>query len=172
MKYLLPTVLAAALMAGCASTRLDDPAPVSQASPATPANAATTAQSSVAAVTAKPSTTGDVAPIGSPRLVYFEYDSAAIRPEFQPVIVSHADYLAHHAGQKITIAGHTDERGGREYNLALGQERAEAVKKALHLLGVRDTQIETVSFGEEKPVSEAHTEDAWSKNRRAELMYR
>ncbi len=106
------------------------------------------------------------------RLVYFDYDSYVIKPEFQKLIEANARYLASDARLRVVIEGHTDERGGREYNLALGQRRAEAVRRALTLLGVADAQVEAVSFGEEKPAVAGSTEAAWSQNRRAEINYR
>jgi peptidoglycan-associated lipoprotein len=106
------------------------------------------------------------------RLVYFDYDSFAIRPEFQSVIEAHSKFVKADASRKIAIEGHTDERGGREYNLALGQKRAEAVRRAMTLLGVGENQIEAVSFGKEKPAVQGSTEAAMEKNRRAEIVYR
>lgn len=110
-------------------------------------------------------------PVGS-RVVYFDYDSFAIRQEFQPVIEAHAKYLKASNGRKAVLEGHTDERGGREYNLALGQKRAEALRRALTLLGVPDGQLEAVSYGKEKPAVPGSTEAAMEKNRRAEISYR
>jgi peptidoglycan-associated lipoprotein len=106
------------------------------------------------------------------RVVYFDYDSFAIRPEFQPVIEAHAKFLKSDKTRKVVIEGHTDERGGREYNLALGQKRAETVRKSLGLLGVADTQLEAVSFGKEKPAITGNSDTAMEKNRRAEISYR
>ena len=106
------------------------------------------------------------------RVVYFDYDSFAIRPEFQPVIEAHAKFLKSDKARKVVIEGHTDERGGREYNLALGQKRAEAVRRALSPLGVAENQMEAVSFGKEKPMSSGSDEAALAKNRRAEISYR
>ena len=94
------------------------------------------------------------------------------KEDFRALIESHARLLAGNKGKRMRVEGHTDERGGREYNLALGQKRAEAVAKSLALLGAGDAQIEAVSFGKEQPVSEAHDEVAWAKNRRAELKDR
>lgn len=105
------------------------------------------------------------------RVVYFDYDSFAIKPEFQSIIESHARYIKSDKARKVAIEGHTDERGGREYNLALGQKRAEAVRSALGLLGVVDSQVEAVSFGKEKPAVQGLDEDSLSKNRRAEIRY-
>lgn len=106
------------------------------------------------------------------RTVYFDYDSFVIRSEFQPVIEAHAKFLKADKARKVTLEGHTDERGGREYNLALGQKRAEAVRKALVLQGVADNQLEAVSFGKEKPAVLGNSEAALEKNRRTEISYR
>lgn len=114
----------------------------------------------------------DAAMQATARIVYFDYDSFVIRPEFQSVIEAHAKYIRADKGRKVVIEGHTDERGGREYNLALGQKRAEAVRKALSLLGVTEAQLEAVSFGKEKPSATGTSEAAMEKNRRAEISYR
>lgn len=124
----------------------------------------------------KPVDVGDskkdgMAPNG-PRIVYFDYDSYVIKPEFQAVIDANARHIKADKTRKVVIEGHTDERGGREYNLALGQRRSEAVRRALTLLGVPDGQLEAVSFGKEKPVAVGSDESAWSRNRRAEISYR
>jgi peptidoglycan-associated lipoprotein len=104
-------------------------------------------------------------------LVYFDYDSFVIKPEFQAVVAAHARFLRAQPNRKVAIEGHTDERGGREYNLALGQKRAEAVRDALAILGVTAGQMEAVSFGKEKPVVVGAEEAAFAKNRRAEIRY-
>lgn len=106
------------------------------------------------------------------RVVYFDYDSFIIKPEFQSLIAEHARLIKSQAGRKAVIEGHTDERGGREYNLALGQKRAEAVVSALTVLGVSAAQLEAVSFGKEKPAVQGAEETAYAKNRRAEIRYR
>lgn len=106
------------------------------------------------------------------RVIYFDYDSYTLKPEFQAAIDSHARFLNANRSRKISIEGHTDERGGREYNLALGQKRAEAVRQALGLLGVTEAQMEAVSFGKEKPAVQGTDEEAMAKNRRAEIAYR
>ena len=107
-----------------------------------------------------------------PRLVYFDYDSFVIKPEFQAVIETHARFITADKTRKVFIEGHTDQSGGREYNLALGQKRAEAVRSAMGLLGVSDSQIEAVSFGKEKPAVQGLDEAAMARNRRAEISYR
>jgi peptidoglycan-associated lipoprotein len=105
------------------------------------------------------------------RRILFDYDSAAIRDEYRSLLESHAKYLLKEKAAKVILQGHADERGSREYNLALGQRRSESVYKALSLLGVPDAQLEAVSFGEEKPVAEGHDEEAWMQNRRTEILY-
>ena len=106
------------------------------------------------------------------RSVYFDYDSYTVGDQYRNLVETHAKYLVSAPQQRVTIEGNTDARGGSEYNLALGQRRAEAVRRALGLLGVSDNQIEAVSFGEEKPAVQGYGEDAYSKNRRAEISYR
>jgi len=106
------------------------------------------------------------------RIIYFDYDSNEIKPQFQQLIEAHARYLKASGQRHVVIEGHTDERGGSEYNLALGQRRAEAVRRALGLLGVGDAQVEAVSMGKEKPAVDGHDESAWQQNRRAEIAYR
>ncbi len=113
-----------------------------------------------------------MARLTSERIVYFDFDSFAIRDEFRPMLDAHAKRLASQRDRRIVIEGHTDERGGREYNLALGQKRAEAVARSLELLGATPTQIEAVSFGKERPAAQGSNEEAWARNRRAELRDR
>ena len=131
-----------------------------------------TAGQTVMPVDVAPKDVPGVGPAGVARVIYFDYDSITIRPEFQGSIESHARFLTANKGKKIAIEGHTDERGGREYNLALGQKRAEAVRRSLSLLGVVDAQVEAVSFGKEKPAAAGASEEAFAKNRRAEITYR
>src|SRR6185369_13048163 len=128
-------------------------------------------QSSVAPVAADEVPGSAAGPLNVSRLIFFDYDSYVIKPEFQSMLESHARFLKTNAQRKVSIEGHTDERGGREYNLSLGQRRSEAVRRALGLLGVADGQIEAVSFGKEKPVALGSNEAAWAQNRRAEIVY-
>lgn len=107
----------------------------------------------------------------SQRSIYFGFDAYDVAPEYVPYIEAHAKWLIEHPEVKIAIQGNTDERGGREYNLALGQKRSEAVKQRLVLMGVPASRLEAVSFGKEKPVATGHTEEAWAQNRRADLVY-
>ncbi len=105
------------------------------------------------------------------RRIHFDFDSAAIRDEYRALLEAHANYLKQEPNAAVVLHGHTDERGSREYNLALGQRRAESVLRALNLLGVAENRMEAVSFGEEKPLVEGQNELAWSQNRRTEIHY-
>ena len=107
----------------------------------------------------------------SKRSVFYDYDSDAIKDEFKPLIQAHAKYLADHGSDKMLIQGNCDERGSREYNLALGQRRSDALKRTLMLLGARDNQIDTVSLGEEKPRCTDQTEQCYAQNRRSDMLY-
>jgi peptidoglycan-associated lipoprotein len=108
----------------------------------------------------------------SKRIIYFDYDRSEIRPEFQEIILAHGAYLAGHPDTVVVLEGNTDERGSREYNIALGDRRAQSVRRLLLFQGAADKQIEVVSYGEEKPVAEGHDEAAWAQNRRVELVYK
>jgi peptidoglycan-associated lipoprotein len=105
------------------------------------------------------------------RAVYFDYDQVDVKPEYRPLIEAHAKYLREHGDAKTVIQGHADERGSREYNVALGQRRAESVKSMLTLLGANEKQVEAVSLGEEKPACAQSTEACYSQNRRGHLLY-
>lgn len=105
------------------------------------------------------------------RTIYFEFDSSEIKSEYNDLITAHAHYLAANPSTHIRVEGNTDERGSREYNIGLGERRAQAVRRALMLQGVTETQITTVSYGEERPAVTGHTEDSWSHNRRANIVY-
>ncbi|MGZ3184750.1 MAG: peptidoglycan-associated lipoprotein Pal [Telluria sp.] len=105
------------------------------------------------------------------RSVYFDFDSYTVRDDGKPVVENHAAYLNKHKERKILIQGNTDERGGTEYNLALGQKRAEAVRRSMAALGVAESQMEAVSLGKEKPKAAGHDEAAWAENRRADIVY-
>jgi peptidoglycan-associated lipoprotein len=177
---LILCVVAIALLAGCASgVRLDDvPVEDKSATLVLPEGAAGSSKaggvlggSDVAPVVLGRSDNGAVA-ASDGRTVYFDYDSFVIKPEFQSLIEANARPLLSDRKRRLVIEGHTDERGGREYNLALGQKRAEAVRQALSLLGVQEVQVEAVSFGKEKPAALGTDEASLSKNRRAELSPR
>ena len=189
----LTGLLAALLLAGCGSAVKLDETPVESRTPtvvdtAGAGNSASArgaggstggaAQSQVATVNLAAAGGAGAAGAGSGaagatgRAVYFDYDTFVVNDEFRGVVESHAKVLAANRGKRLVIEGHTDERGGREYNLALGQKRAEAVGKSLALLGATDAQIEAVSFGKERPAVEGHDEEAWARNRRAEVKDR
>ncbi|HEX4782119.1 MAG TPA: peptidoglycan-associated lipoprotein Pal [Usitatibacter sp.] len=105
------------------------------------------------------------------RSVYFDFDSNSVKDEYRGLVQAHSRYLNDHRDTRIRIEGNCDERGSREYNLALGQRRAESVKKVMTVLGVSDGRVETVSYGEEKPAAAGHDENAWAQNRRADIKY-
>ncbi|HMA08809.1 MAG TPA: peptidoglycan-associated lipoprotein Pal, partial [Ramlibacter sp.] len=157
-------------LVGCSSVKLDD-VPVEDKSASSTvgqpgAGGGAASESRVAPVAADSAALTAAGPVNVARLVYFDYDSYSIKPEFQSLIEAHARFLKANTGRRVALEGHTDERGGREYNLALGQRRAEAVRRALALLGVADNQMEAVSFGKEKPAVPGSDEQAWAKNRR------
>lgn len=166
-------LLAAAVLAGCSSTPLNETAaPVENRTGAavTPGAGAGGAQSRVVPVDI--AKTDNAALTNLPRVVYFDFDSYVVKDEFRGTVEANAKVLATDRQRKVSIEGHTDERGGREYNLALGQRRAEAVAKSLALLGAAQNQMEAVSYGKERPAAQGSDETAWAKNRRAELVYR
>jgi peptidoglycan-associated lipoprotein len=107
----------------------------------------------------------------SKRSIYFDFDSFVVKDEFRPLVEAHARYLQRNRSARMTVQGNTDERGSREYNIALGQKRADAVKRMMVLLGATDSQIETTSFGEERPKNAGHDESAWAENRRDDILY-
>ena len=192
-------LVAASVLAGCGSTVKLDETPIESRTP-TAVNAGTagaagaaggatasgagaagaagaTPLSRVATVTVPPAGgasggagAGATASLG--RVVYFDFDSYAVEDKFSGLIDGHAKQLTANRSKRLVIEGHTDERGGREYNLALGQKRAAAVAKSLALLGATEAQVEAVSFGKERPASDGHDEAAWAQNRRAEIKDR
>ncbi|MET0540285.1 MAG: peptidoglycan-associated lipoprotein Pal [Variovorax sp.] len=168
LKRTIYSLAIVALIAGCSSsTKLND-APVTDGR----GGGTQGAQSGVAPVTIDPNALSAQGPVGVARIIYFDYDSYTVKPEFQQLIDAHARFLKANPSRRVSIEGHTDERGGREYNLALGQKRSEAVRRSLALLGVTDIQIEAVSFGKEKPAAQGGGEAVWAQNRRAEIFYR
>jgi len=172
---------AAVLLAGCASSVKLDETPVEDRKPVevtppggsggTGGTAGGAGQSKVTPVDLTKGA-GSNAAATAGRVVYFDFDSFVVKDEFRGLIDAHAKALAATKTRRMVIEGHADERGGREYNLALGQKRAEAVAKSMQLLGATEAQVEAVSFGKERPAVEGHDEAAWAKNRRAELKDR
>ena len=184
MRGLLMGALLAGLLAACASkdvkdqpgAAVEDRVPsTAQPVPATPQPSGETRPLEVSKPPQKP--LGAIDPrkdpgnILSKRSVYFDYDSAIVKDEYKPLVSAHSKFLTDRRSDKITIEGNTDERGSSEYNLALGQRRADAVKKMMLLLGVTDAQIETVSFGEEKPRAPGKDEESYAQNRRSDIRY-
>jgi len=178
---LLVAVFAAAVLAGCSTNPTQTAAPVEDRAAGTgtgAAGGATTAGTTMGGVTG--TATGSQAgrnPLTDPasplskRSVYFDYDQFVVKDEFRPLIESHAKYLQQNRNARIAIQGNTDERGTREYNIALGQKRADALKKLMLILGATEAQIETVSFGKEKPRRDGHDETSWAENRRDDIVY-
>ena len=164
--------LAATLVACGSNVKLNDVPVEDKSSVVNPAVDPNASSRAVAPVQIDATNVSAAGPANTTKIIYFDFDSFSIKPEFQTAIDSHAKYMAANKTRKMAIEGHTDERGGREYNLALGQKRAEAVRRALGLLGVTDAQVEAVSFGKEKPAASGGSEDAMAKNRRAEINYR
>jgi peptidoglycan-associated lipoprotein len=165
----------AAVLAGCASTPLaPPPAPAPAPAPVAPAPAPAPApavpESHVASVVL-PAYLDPNNPISKERSVYFDYDVFTIKPDYQALIERQGKYLASMPSLSIKVEGNADERGSAEYNLALGQKRAEAVVAALKIFGAKPSQMEAVSWGEEKPRNPGHDEAAWAENRRADLVY-
>jgi peptidoglycan-associated lipoprotein len=163
-------ITSAALLSACSSNvPLKDPAPVVEKPMEQPKAADTRV---VAPVETKQIDELDV-PGGklANRSVFFDFDSYVVREDGKPVVENHASYLGKNS-RAILIQGNTDERGGAEYNLALGQKRAEAVRKSMSALGVPEGRMEAVSLGKEKPKAEGHTEEAWAQNRRADIVYK
>jgi peptidoglycan-associated lipoprotein len=178
IRILASAALAFAIV-GCSTTDVkDEGAPVESRKPdvapppvvkAPVTKAPTTGTIKSQTVAANPLT--DPGNILSKRSVHFDYDSSVVKEEFKPMVTAHARFLTDNRGRRVVIQGNTDERGSREYNIALGQRRADSVKKMMTLLGATDSQIETVSFGEEKPRASGSSESAYAENRRADIVY-
>ena len=170
MKHLLIPALLAALLAGCGSTPTGPEQAGAPVEGRDGASVATVTAPGVSGTRLPPELT-DPKNILSKRSVYFDLDKYEIKPEFKDLVTAHAKFLSNNRQFKMLIQGNTDERGSREYNLSLGQKRADAVKKSLTLLGVKEQQVESVSLGEEKPKNDGHDEAAWAENRRADMLY-
>jgi peptidoglycan-associated lipoprotein len=177
MKRILWSAIALSLLSGCPSTP-ETPAPgaeVVERKPPAPTPGATAQPAPSTAVPGAPMADWMKDPrlkdAAFKRSVYFDFDKDEIKPEYVPVVEAHAQFLRQYRGAKMLIQGNADERGSREYNIALGQRRSEAVKQMMQLLGARPDQIESVSFGEEKPRATGHDEKSWAENRRADIVY-
>ena len=177
-KIALPILLA--LMLSACSTTSDKPAAVESrtAQPAATSSTASTSGTTDAGVSGSAlGTQAAVDPRKDPsnplskRSVYFDFDSFVVKDEYRSMLEAHAAYLKANNNARVILQGHADERGSREYNLALGQKRAEAVRRVLGVMGVTDAQMEAISFGEEKPRNPGNTEDAFAENRRTDVVY-
>lgn len=173
MKKLLIPALLSALIVGCSTT------PLPEDNVGAPVESRSGSGTGVASVNADgvdanglPRELTDPKSKLSQRSIYFDLDKYDVKDEYKDLVAAHAKYLVANKGFKVLLQGNTDERGSREYNLALGQKRAEAVKRSLTLLGVKEDQVESVSLGEEKPKNAGHDEAAWAENRRADILYR
>ena len=164
----------ALLAAGCASHETQNEVPVAVHSTTTGTRAAAASKSATQPV-ARSTVVGN--PLNDPnnilarRSIYFDFDSNVVKDQYEPIVKAHAFFMASHAEARARIEGNCDERGSREYNLALGQRRAETVKRQMEALGVANSHVETVSYGEEKPAATGHDETAWAKNRRDDIRY-
>ena len=179
-------MLLAILQAGCSTTNKDiagagkigadtgvaaQPAPVAQAVAASPSEGAAVARPA-ASTMAPVDPLNDSNSVLAKRSVYYPFDVSVVQTDDKSVVEAHAKYLSEHPDKKVRLEGNCDERGSDEYNLALGQRRADGVKKLLLVGGVRDNQVSTVSYGEEKPKATGHDEASWSQNRRTDLNYK
>ena len=177
MKKIVFAAFVAAFLAGCASTPTEAPVEDKSSSTDPAATAATGASTSGTSTAGVGGTATGANPLKDPnnilskRSIYFEFDSFAVSEQYKPIIEAHAKYLAANRNARVALQGHADERGSREYNIALGQKRADAVKRMMTLLGVQETIVETVSFGEEKPKNPGHDEASWAENRRVDIVY-
>jgi peptidoglycan-associated lipoprotein len=167
VKLFAVVTFAGMVLSACSSTPIDNNNNNKSAAAAEPTKDAR----SVATVNTVTDPLNDPKGALAKRSVYFDYDSYLLKDEAKPVTESHAKFLSSNKGRKIAIQGNTDERGGSEYNLALGQKRAEAVRKSLSLQGVPESQMEAVSFGKEKPKAKGSDEASWAENRRADIVY-
>ena len=169
MKNLVSTVFVlatVALLTGCPAKPVEQPPP-----PAQSTTADTSGVENGGATTDNTESQGPSGELLSKRIVYFDFDRADIRADSQTVVAAHAAYLSKNPGQKVRLEGHADERGSREYNIGLGERRAQAVRRALLLQGVAEVQLSTVSYGEERPAEAGSTEQAYAANRRVEIVY-
>ncbi len=170
MRAILIAIAAASLVAACSTTPTDEqkPAGVEDRSASQQGPRVATVD-----LTSKPKANllTDPNSILSKRSIYYDFDKFDVKQEYRPMVEAHAKYLRDNPSAKMLIQGNTDERGSREYNIALGQRRSDGVKKMLLLLGAKEQQIESVSLGEEKPKAEGHDEAAWAQNRRSDMLY-
>jgi len=165
MKKILISIVLANLLVACASEKPKEP----EAAPAPVVKAAEPAPAPAPVVAVDP--LNDPTSILAKRSVYFPFDVSAVQEDDKALVEAHAKYLSEHPDRKVRVEGNCDERGSSEYNLALGQRRADSVKKMLILGGAKASQIETISYGKEKPVCTEHNEACWKQNRRSDIKY-
>lgn len=179
-KLIAVTAALALLLSACSTVKLDESAPVEDragknipqvTAPISAGVPSSSDSRSASSGSAHNDPLNDPNSVLAKRSIYFDLDSYVVRDEFKSVIDAHAQYLVSRKDRKIIIQGNTDERGGSEYNLALGQKRAEAVRRSLQALGVPDSQMEAISFGKEKPKAQGSNEASWAENRRADIVY-
>jgi len=171
MKSLLIPVVLATMLAACGTTNTDGPK-TADVQTRTPETGVATVTASNVGASGLPAELTDPKSVLSKRSIYFDLDKYDVKAEYQDLVAAHARFLNNNRQFKVLIQGNTDERGSREYNLSLGQKRAESVKRNLTLLGVREDQVEAVSLGEEKPKAEGRDEAAYAENRRADILYK
>lgn len=167
-------VLGTVCLYACSSKPVDLTPATADTPPATVASVTPAARTPVTRAVARaamPPHLDKSHPITDKRSIYFDLDDYVLPPEAVALLQLHGLYLAQHPELAVRIEGHTDELGGSEYNLALGQKRANSVANALRLMGADESQVESISFGKEKPLATGHDEDAWAQNRRADLVY-
>lgn len=167
MKKVLFSALVVGLLAGCAGQDVKEQ-PKAAVEDRT-AQGADTKSAGQQSVSANPLT--DPNNILSKRSVYFDLDKYDVKAEYKPMVEAHAKYLTGNKGAKVAVQGNTDERGSREYNIALGNNRANSVRKMMNVFGASDSQIEVISFGEDKPRAACHDESCWKENRRSDIVY-
>src|ERR1700733_14854750 len=171
-RAVLIAVIAAALAVGaCASKPKRTEAPANNAGAAGAESAGAGSASASGGAEEGAAAPGPLAGILAKRIIYFDFDSSEIKGEGPGVVAAHARYLGANSTVRVRLEGHTDERGSREYNIGLGERRAQAVRRALLLQGATETQLSTVSYGAERPAAAGHDETAWAKNRRVEVVY-
>jgi len=172
-KIVIILMLAAALTGAGCKTNKPKPGPSSQTEVGSGADAsgAGSDAANAGAVGSDDEVAGPQAGLLAKRVIYFDFDSSDIKGEGTDVVAAHARYLATHGGTRVRLEGNTDDRGSREYNIGLGERRAQAVRRALLLQGATEAQISTVSYGAERPAVQGNDEAAWAKNRRVEIVY-
>jgi peptidoglycan-associated lipoprotein len=182
-KRLIGSIALAFFLAACSSkpVKEEPPPPVVEKSPAVASKPAEKPAAAPVAETATSAPIKDSSASSNPlkdpnnilskRSIFFDFDKDEVKAEYRPLVEAHAKYLVQNPNAQVVLQGNADDRGSREYNLALGQRRAVAVKKVMNVLGVSDKQIETVSYGEEKPRCSEQTESCWSQNRRTDIIY-